>query len=519
MYELIERIAVGGMAEIYLARERDGDPGEYLVVKRILPHFAVDRELVNMFLDEQRVAATLHHENIVRTYDVGEVDGEYFISMEYLHGEDVRRIFRSFKKQGDHLPMDLAINIVVGAAGGLHHAHEKRGVSFQPLNIVHRDVTPHNLIVTYDGVVKLVDFGVAKATNRQVRTEAGTIKGKIPYMSPEQCKGIELDRRSDIYALGIVLYELTTGTRLYAVSGGEFATMRRIVEEPPVPPSAHVPGYPPALERIVLKALEKEPANRYQTALAMQEDLLVFAHDQGLAVTTERLSRFMHELFQNDILAWEAADGDITKLIDQLIAKHSDQESGPFDGDLDDDDIVFHLDAWSASSLRSHPSGDASRSSSQHIGTSLTQSLESVWGAADSTTKSSRRSQTLLFPRSGSRVTGLDLQAAAQAAIAAVSSAAGAGQDGDANAAGAADPSATGQPAAGQDAAGGSASSMRRSRLRMAPPPAREAGPADEARSMAPRQERQSRLPVPLWWVAVLVAGMIIAFLLGTMLR
>lgn len=483
MYELIERIAVGGMAEIYLARELDGDPGEYLVVKRILPHFAVDRELVDMFLDEQRVSATLHHDNIVRTYDVGEVEGEYFISMEYLHGEDVRRIFRAVKKRGEQLPLELALTVVAGAAAGLHYAHEKRGMNFKPLGIVHRDVTPHNLVVTYDGVVKLLDFGVAKAANRQVSTQAGTIKGKIPYMSPEQCKGIELDRRSDIYALGIILYELTTGTRLYGASGGELATMRRIVEEPAEPPSARVPGYPPGLERIVLKALEKEPEDRYQTALAMQQDLEDFARDQGLSISTERLSRFVRELFQKDILAWEAADGDITKLIDQIIAKHNDKDAGFFDGALDEDDIVFHLDEWSSSSLSSHPADEDS--GSKHIGTSLTQSLESVWGAADSAAKSNRRrSHTLLYPRSGGGSTD----------------------------------STPAQPGAGARA---EPETMQRTMQRPVPDPV--PGPGEQPAVpgvQPPRGEgaRRSRLPVPWWWVAVFVAGMIAAFLLGRML-
>lgn len=521
MYELIERIAVGGMAEIYLARELDADTGEYLVVKRILPHFAVDRELVDMFLDEQRVAATLHHDNIVRTYDVGEVDGEYFISMEYLHGEDVRGIFRAIKKQGEQLPVDVALSIVIGAAAGLHYAHDKRGVNFQPLDIVHRDVTPHNLIVTYDGVVKLVDFGVAKAANRQnSKTQAGTVKGKIPYMSPEQCKGIDLDRRSDIYALGIVLYELTTGTRLYGASGGEFATMRRIVEEPAEPPSARVPGYPEALERIVLRALHKDPDQRYQSALAMQQDLEAFARSCGLAPSTERLSRFMHELFPGDILAWEAADGDFSKLIDRLVAKHVDTTGGLFEEGLSEDDIVFQLEAWSSTSLRSHSPGDDS--GSKHIGSSLTESLESVWGAADVTAKSARRrSQTLLFPRSSSRPGIAELEPAAPAAAAAAISGAdvraaepGEGPDADEERsdsglvlASGTSPAAHATPATGVAASRGDARAS-----------ARIAGPAPEAVLPGPATAPQGRRAIPWWWFGLLVAGMIAAFLLGRLL-
>ena len=523
MYELIERIAVGGMAEIYLARELDADTGEYLVVKRILPHFAVDRELVDMFLDEQRVAATLQHDNIVRTYDVGEVDGEYFISMEYLHGEDVRRIFRGVKKQGEQLPVDVALSIVIGAAAGLHYAHDKRGVNFQPLDIVHRDVTPHNLILTYDGVVKLVDFGVAKAANRQnSSTQAGTVKGKVAYMSPEQCKGIALDRRSDIYALGIVLYELTTGTRLYGAGGGEFATMRRIVEEAAEPPSARVPGYPEALERIVLRALHKEPEQRYQSALEMQQDLEAFARSYGLETSTGRLSRFMHELFPGDILAWEAADGDITKLIDRLIAKHSDTAEGVFEDDLSDDDIVFHLEEWSSTSLRSHASGE--ESGSKHIGSSLSASLESVWGAADVTAKSARRrSQTLLFPRSSPSRPGIaELESASPVDESAagvpgteVRGARGEGERGEEDSgSGPVLASGTGPATHAAPAPGVAASSgdePARASGRLAVQAVAMPGPG-----LAPAP--QARRAIPWLWIGLLVAGMVAAFLLGRLL-
>jgi serine/threonine protein kinase len=379
MYELIERIAVGGMAEIYLARELDTDGGGYLVVKRILPSFATDRELVDMFLDEQRVAVTLIHPNIVRTYDVGEVNGEYFISMEYLRGEDVRRIFRILQKRREQLPLELALSLVAQAAAGLHYAHEKRGVDLKPLDIVHRDVTPHNLIVTYDGMVKLVDFGVAKAANRQVDTKVGTIKGKIPYMSPEQCKGLELDRRCDIYALGIILYELTTGTRLYGLGGSDLALMRRIVDEPVEPPSERVEGYPLALERIVLKALQKEPEHRYQSAADLSRDIEVFARDQRLTLAPAGLSQFMNENFQSDIRAWEEAAGDISKILERIIARQQDPDTDAGAEAVQESEIMFRFDE--GASLANRGGDDAGQ---KHLGASLSESLERVWGAADS---------------------------------------------------------------------------------------------------------------------------------------
>jgi len=215
-YELIKRIATGGMAEIYLARV-SGLPGfeKIVVVKRILPQLATNQEFVQMFLDEARVAATLHHPNIVQMYDIGAVDGNYFISMEYLHGEDLRSIARAMRQKGqDRVPLEHALGIGVGIAAGLHYAHEKVGFDGKPLHIVHRDITPQNIFVTYDGGVKLVDFGIAKASNRASETRYGSLKGKIPYMSPEQCRSEPLDRRSDIFSLGILLYEQTTSVRL-----------------------------------------------------------------------------------------------------------------------------------------------------------------------------------------------------------------------------------------------------------------------------------------------------------------
>jgi len=399
MYELIERIAVGGMAEIYLAREA-GSTGidDYLVVKRILPHFAADRQLVEMFLDEQRVAATLTHRNIVRTYDVGEVDGEFFISMEYLRGEDVRRIFRLLKKQRQIMPLHLALAIIVGAARGLHYAHEKKGVNLKPLNIVHRDVTPHNIFVLYNGCVKLLDFGVAKAANRMIQTASGTIKGKIPYMSPEQCKGQLLDRRTDIYALGVTLYELTCGVRLYHASGVEFETMRRIVEDPTIPPTMRRPDYPKELERIVLQALSKQPHDRQQTARQFADEVEAFAHAQGLDISSKSLATFMHNLFRQEITALRNAGEDITKIADQIVAKQLEvQREVELSIDSDSDGKFNQppgLAEIEPSSIiddvplsEAHPWDQKTTTSHQHMEADAavaagSNTMQSVWGAA-----------------------------------------------------------------------------------------------------------------------------------------
>ncbi|HEX8954089.1 MAG TPA: serine/threonine-protein kinase, partial [Polyangia bacterium] len=295
------------MAEIFLARV-SGLPGfqKMVVIKRILPQLATKTDFVEMFLDEARIAATLQHPNVVQMYDVGVVDGNYFIAMEYLHGEDVRSLSRSLHRQDKKLPIEHALNIVIGVASGLHYAHEKVGFDGKPLEIVHRDVTPQNIIVTYDGAVKLLDFGIAKASNRFGETRFGTLKGKVPYMSPEQCRGEPLDRRSDIFSLGIMLYELTLGKRLYQ-GKSDFEVLKQIVEGTVTPPSEIDKEFPKPLEEIVMRALEKEKEKRYQTARDIQADLESLVRADRMHVSPIALARFMEETFGQKIEAWREA--------------------------------------------------------------------------------------------------------------------------------------------------------------------------------------------------------------------
>ena len=208
-YEILRPLARGGMAELFLARATGIQGFEKLVVvKRILPEMARDTDYVEMFLEEARLAAGLHHSNIVQVYDIGEDEAAPFFAMEYLHGEDVRTLLRAAALRRARVPVEHALSIAIGVAAGLHHAHEKRDPDGRPLGIVHRDVSPHNVAVTFDGGVKLLDFGVAKTRRRASATRHGTLKGKLGYMSPEQCRGDELDRRSDVFAVAILLWEL-----------------------------------------------------------------------------------------------------------------------------------------------------------------------------------------------------------------------------------------------------------------------------------------------------------------------
>ena len=299
-YELIDHLATGGMAELFLARTQgEGGFEKVVVLKRILPQLAQNADFVHMFLDEARLAALLHHPNIAQVFDIGQVGGSFFFVMEHVHGRDLRDVVRKAKAAGG-MPLQHALAIVSAAAAGLHYAHEKRGPDDRSLHLVHRDVSPANLIVTFDGGVKLVDFGVAKARSRHAETRGGTLKGKIAYMSPEQCRGEPVDRRSDIFALGIVLYELTTGGRLFR-GDNEFALLQQIATEDVPPPSLRRPDFPTGLEVILMRALARDKSHRYRTAEDLQIDLEEFAAEAKLKSTTIGLRRWMRSLFPDAV--------------------------------------------------------------------------------------------------------------------------------------------------------------------------------------------------------------------------
>jgi len=303
-YEVISHLATGGMAQIYLARQSGlGSFERHVVLKTILRERASDQRFVTMFLDEAKLAATLNHQNVAQVYEVDQADGAYFMAMEYVHGENARAILETTLRRGWTVPLELAVMIISGAAAGLHHAHERRGKGGAPLNIVHRDVSPANIMVGYDGSVKVLDFGIAKAEERATKTVGGTIKGKYGYMSPEQCKGKTIDRRSDIFALGIVLYELTTLRRAFK-GNDDFETMKRIVAGDVVLPSIAVPGYPRELEAIVLTAMANDSAARFQTAQELIEALDAFAVRAKLTGSNTAMGRFMTQLFGSKKEPW-----------------------------------------------------------------------------------------------------------------------------------------------------------------------------------------------------------------------
>ena len=246
-----------------------------------------------MFLAEARLAATLDHPNVVHVVDIGEVGGEYFFVMEYVHGRDVRALLRA---RPGPLPLASALTIAHGIAEGLHYVHEQRDGDGKFLGLVHRDVSPSNVMVRFDGCVKLVDFGIAKATELRKETRTGVLKGKVHYMSPEQCEGHTIDRRTDVFALGIMLYEMTTGRTLFTGTN-DYYVMSRIVRGVYARPREVDPSYPEALERILLRALARDPADRYVSAQALQLDLEAYARDARISLSPRVLAQTMLDLF------------------------------------------------------------------------------------------------------------------------------------------------------------------------------------------------------------------------------
>ncbi|WP_157069376.1 serine/threonine-protein kinase [Sandaracinus amylolyticus] len=298
-YTLMRKLATGGMAELFLALQRSVAGFEKLiVVKRVLPNLAQDRSFIELLLTEARIAATLNHPNVAHIYDVGEVEGQFYIAMEHIHGEDLRSIVRQMKKVGvTAFPLEHALAIVLGCCAGLAYAHEKRDLDGEPMNIVHRDVSPQNILVTFTGDVKLVDFGIAKAGRSHMEdTGSGQLKGKVPYMSPEQAQGLPLDGRSDIFSLGIMLFELCTGKRLFR-GASEMDTLKMIVEGQYPRPRALNPNLHPKLEQIILRSLEKDPGRRYQSARDMQAELEDYIRENQLKVSPLSLAAWMQQLF------------------------------------------------------------------------------------------------------------------------------------------------------------------------------------------------------------------------------
>ena len=325
-YRLLKRLALGGMAEIWLARQGGAQGFEKLVViKRILPHLAENPEFVEMFLDEARLVAHLSHPNIAQIYDLGHEDGSYFIAMEHVHGENLRTVLKRRGELGlGALPGPLVARIGAACCQALAYAHAATDAGGRPLNVVHRDVSPQNLLLAYDGQVKVVDFGIAKAATQAVETRTGVLKGKYSYMSPEHCKGDPLDGRSDLFALGVVLWELVSGRRLYSRTT-DMQTFMAICNEPP-PSLAEVGAEVSAsLDSVIRRALEKDRDARFADGYQMADALERYLRELEAPVTQRDLAASMEGLFAERIAGWRTLlQGDAAEVDEALMGARSD---------------------------------------------------------------------------------------------------------------------------------------------------------------------------------------------------
>ena len=300
-YFLLERINVGGMAEVFRAKAFGVEGFERLVaVKRILANIAEDKEFIRMFIEEAKLSVQLNHANIAQIFDLGVVDSSYYIALEHVHGRDLRGIFDRCRQLGEAMPVAQACFVAMKVCEGLDYAHNKRDQAGRELSLVHRDVSPQNILVSFEGEVKLIDFGIAKAAGTGSKTQQGILKGKFGYMSPEQVRGLQVDRRSDVFSCGIVLYELLTGERLF-VGESDFSTLEKVRNVEILPPSTYNRRIPEELERIVLKALTKDVEDRYQNAIDLHDELQAFVYTAGEFYSRKDLAGWMKKTFTKEI--------------------------------------------------------------------------------------------------------------------------------------------------------------------------------------------------------------------------
>lgn len=288
-YEVLRKLARGGMGEVFLARQVSfGGFAKEVVLKRLHSEYAEDPELVAMFLQEARIAALLEHPNIVQIVELGRSQGRYFLVMEHVPGLSLSRTLAA---AGAPLPLPFAVQIAAGVAAGLQYAHDRRGPHGQALNLVHRDVSPPNILLSTGGDIKVTDFGIAKVVGA-ARTEAGVIKGKYSYISPEQARGGHADRRSDVYSLGLVLYEMTTGARAFPL-GSDHEVLEAVARNRFRLPESIVADYPPDLRAIVVRALALDPQQRFAECHELQDALLQLLDQRGEAASPLKLGQFV----------------------------------------------------------------------------------------------------------------------------------------------------------------------------------------------------------------------------------
>ncbi|WP_437629448.1 serine/threonine protein kinase [Sorangium sp. So ce854] len=315
-YRVVERLASGGMAEVFLA-ESAGIEGfkKQVAIKRVLPHLSEKKRFIAMFLDEARLSAHLSHSNVAQVFDIGVGDNAYFIVMEYVDGADLKAVLESMRKAGRTLPVESAVFITAKLCEGLTYAHELKAADGHPLQIVHRDMSPPNVLITKYGEVKIVDFGLAKATSQLEKSEAGIIKGKFSYLSPEAAQGLEVDHRTDIFAAGAILWEMLAGKRLF-LGDTDYQTVK-LVQQAQIPPLSGInKAVPPELDRIIARSLAREPDDRYGSAREFGRDLTNFLYRFGRPVSAYDIAEHVRSAMA---LRRRAPASEKASFIDRLI--------------------------------------------------------------------------------------------------------------------------------------------------------------------------------------------------------
>ncbi|HYU16097.1 MAG TPA: serine/threonine-protein kinase, partial [Candidatus Acidoferrum sp.] len=300
-YLLLDRVSVGGMAEVFRAKSYGVEGFEKVIaIKRILPAMGEDKDFIKMFIDEAKIAGQLSHANICHIFELGKIGGSHFIAMEYIWGKDLLQIQNRLRKVGQVMPVGMACYVIAKVCEGLDYAHRKKDAMGRPLEIIHRDCSPQNVLVSYEGEVKLIDFGIARAASRSSRTNAGVLKGKFGYMSPEQVRGLPLDHRSDLFAVGTCFYESLTGERLF-LGESDFSTLEKVRNADIRPPSQLNRSIPPEVEAIVMRALARDPKARFESGAEMHAALQSYLTRQAVPSTNKSLADWLRHAFKDDL--------------------------------------------------------------------------------------------------------------------------------------------------------------------------------------------------------------------------
>ncbi len=300
-YLLLDRISVGGMAEVFRAKSYGVEGFEKVIaIKRILPAMGEDKDFIKMFIDEAKIAGQLSHANICHIFELGKIQGSHFIAMEYIWGKDLLQIQNRLRKVGQVMPVGMACYVISKVCEGLDYAHRKKDAMGRPLEIIHRDCSPQNVLVSYEGEVKIIDFGIARAASRSSRTNAGVLKGKFGYMSPEQVRGLPLDHRSDLFALGTCFYESLTGERLF-LGESDFSTLEKVRNADVRPPSQLNQNIPPEVETLVMRALARDAKSRFESGAEMHAELQAFLTRQSVPFTNKTLADWLRSAFRDDL--------------------------------------------------------------------------------------------------------------------------------------------------------------------------------------------------------------------------